>query len=345
MGEILGIGCSHGPGITGPLTRLTDIYLRRNLQSELTPVHMKDPKNWPKKMQEEWDGDEGLAFAAAYQRILQPAYRKARECIDEFKPDFVLIFGDDQYEVFKEDCIPPFAVLAIDNVQIKDSPHSKDASASIKGSKQIGNYLVHGLVTKGFDVACCWRLRNQENYGHAFTTTLQYLDLDKRGFDYPIIPVTVNCYGSNLRVPNDQYPVTKMIGRLLENVAEPPPPSPPPWRCYDLGKAVAEIIKQSPWRAVVIGSSSWSHASLTTKNYYLWPDVETDRQRFAELKSGEHRKWRSLDAELIRDAGQHEFLNWICLAGAMDDRRAEILAWAECYIFNSSKCVCLFRPT
>src|SRR5689334_13242268 len=66
MGEILGMGCSHGPRITGPLTRLTDIYLRRNLQSELTPVHMKDPKNWPRKMQEEWDGDEGLAFAAEY---------------------------------------------------------------------------------------------------------------------------------------------------------------------------------------------------------------------------------------------------------------------------------------
>ena len=159
-----------------------------------------------------WDRDEGLAFAAEYQRILQPAYRKARDCIDEFKPDFVLIFGDDQYEVFKEDCIPPFAVFAIDNIPIKDSPDYKDENASIKGSKQIGNYLVRGLVTKGFDVACCWRLRNQEKYGHAFTTTIQYLDLDKRGFDYPIIPVTVNCYGSDLRVPNDQYPVTKLIG-------------------------------------------------------------------------------------------------------------------------------------
>ena len=200
-------------------------------------------------------------------------------------------------------------------------------------------------MTKGFDVACCWRLRNQENYGHAFTTTIQYLDLDKRGFDYPVIPLTVNCYGSDLRVPNERYPVTKMIGRLLENVSEPPPPSPPPWRCYDLGKAVAEIIKQSPWRAVVIGSSSWSHASLTKKNHYLWPDVETDRQRLAELKSGEQRKWRGLDPALIRDAGQHEFLNWICLAGAMADRKAEILAWAECHIFNSSKCVSVFRPT
>jgi hypothetical protein len=108
-----------------------------------------------------------MAFAAEYQRILQPAYRKARECIDAFKPDFVLVFGDDQYEVFKEDCIPPFAVF-IDNLPVKNSPEHIDERASIKGSKQMGNYLVHGLVTKGFDVAWRWRLRNQENYGHAF---------------------------------------------------------------------------------------------------------------------------------------------------------------------------------
>jgi hypothetical protein len=30
---------------------------------------------------------------------------------------------------------------------------------------------------------------------HAFANTLLYLDLDRRGFDYPILPVTVNCYG------------------------------------------------------------------------------------------------------------------------------------------------------
>src|SRR5262249_33185634 len=158
-------------------------------------------------------------------------------------------------------------------------------------------------------------------------------------------PLTRKLYGRYLASRYAQYPVAKAKGRLLENVAEPPSPSPLRWRCFDLGKAVAEIIKQSPWRAVVIGSSSWSHASLTTKNYYLWPDVETDRKRFAELKSGEHRKWRRLDAELIRDASQHEVLNWICLTGAMDERKAEIPAWAECYILNSSKFVCLFRAT
>ena len=42
MGEILGIGCSHG---LGPPETLTEIYLKMNLRSELTPAHLKDPNN------------------------------------------------------------------------------------------------------------------------------------------------------------------------------------------------------------------------------------------------------------------------------------------------------------
>ena len=52
---------------------------------------MKDPKNWPKKMQEDWDGGrDGLRCRVPTNT--KPAYRKARECIDEFKPDFVFSF-------------------------------------------------------------------------------------------------------------------------------------------------------------------------------------------------------------------------------------------------------------
>src|SRR5438046_6691793 len=104
MGEILGIGCSHGPGIVGPLERGAH-YLRQHLLEDETPAHMKDPKNWPPQMREEWGEDEGISFAARYQGILQPGYRQARAALDEFNPDFIVIFGDDQYEVFKEDCL------------------------------------------------------------------------------------------------------------------------------------------------------------------------------------------------------------------------------------------------
>lgn len=341
MGEMLGIGCSHGPGIIGPPGVLTDIYLKLNLTSDLTPVHLKDPKNWPAKMREEWADDEGMAYARAYQAKLQPAYRAARAAIDAFKPDFILMFGDDQYEVFKEDILPPFAIFAIDEVECA-KPRDKGGTFTLKGHKEAGNHLARELIRGGFEVACSWKLHNREDYGHAFTSTVQYLDMDDRGFPHPVVPFSINCYGSDMRIPGPgREPIR---GRLLTDVEDSPPPAPMPWRCYDLGKEVARIIAASPWRVVVIGSSSWSHASLTAKNNFLWPDTETDRKRQSELEAGQQWKWRDLTPEEIRDAGQHEILNWVALAGAMEGRKAEVLAFVDCYIFNSEKCVALFRP-
>ncbi|MBM2810334.1 MAG: Extradiol ring-cleavage dioxygenase [Chloroflexi bacterium] len=339
MGQILGIGCSHGPGIIGPPETLTEIYLKYNLRSDLTPPHMKDPKNWPARMREEWADDEGMAYARAYQAKLQPAYRRAREAIDAFKPDFVLIFGDDQYEVFKEDLIPPFALFAIDEVKCGGS-RGEGNSFIVKGNREAGNYLARGLIMNGFDVGCSWKLRNREDYGHAFTWTIQYLDQDGKGFDHPVIPFSINCYGSHMRIPRPNRPAIR--GRIVVDDDDPPPPAPMPWRVYDMGKAVARIIQESSYRAVVIGSSSWSHASLTAKNHFLWPDIEADRRRLQELESGEFHKWRDLTPEEINDAGQHEILNWIALGGAMEGRKPEFLTFADCYIFNSEKTVCIF---
>ena len=107
---------------------------------------------------------------------------------------------------------------------------------------------------------------------------------------------------------------------------------------------MTRIIQESPYRAVVIGSSSWSHASLTTKHHYMWPDVEADRRILEELQTGQQAKWRDRETQQLVDSGQHEFLNWICLAGAMEGRKANVLAWAETYTINSCKCVAIFPP-
>ncbi len=344
MAEVLGIGCSHGPGIVGPLER-GGHYLRQHLEEDETPAHLKDPKNWPKQMQEEWGDDEGISYAQKYQDILQPAYRQARKAIDDFNPDFVLIFGDDQYECLKEDLLAPFAVFAIDEVvgRVRGTD-SGGGTRKMRGHQKAANYLVNELINSGFDIACSWKLPHEENYGHAFTTTVRYLDLNDQGWPHRLIPFAVNCYGSDLRVPSPEYPNPSGIGRRLENVRVPPPPGPSPTRCYDLGRKVGEILQASAYRAVVIGSSSWSHASLTTKHSYMWPDVDADRERLAELKAGQQWKWRDLKAQQLQDSGQHEFRNWICLAGAMHGRKPEILAWAEAYTNNSCKCVAMFPP-
>jgi hypothetical protein len=97
---------------------------------------------------------------------------------------------------------------------------------------------------------------------------------------------------------------------------------------------------------VICGTSSWSHANLTDKHHCLYPDVEADRRRLQELRSGGFTKWGALESSTIEEAGQNEILNWICLAGAMTELGygVQVVDFVETHVFNSSKCFAVFRP-
>jgi hypothetical protein len=347
MGELLGIGCTHAPHLQFTDEDMANV-LRRTMKSERTPPELRDPANWPPGMRAEWGDDEARSAARKHRTEQVEAFRKARAALDEFRPDFVLIWGDDQFENFKLDLLTPFCVFALEELPIAPFKASDGLQASanvwneptdqlihVKGHQEAANHLAHELVRSGFDVACSYRLHHAQELSHAFTRTIVYLDYDRRGFDYPVIPFHVNCYGSNLRVRPG--PLKDAEGRVVR-----PPPSPPPWRCYDLGRQIAQILEASPWRAALIGSSSWSHGTLTEKHHFLYPDVAADQERLAELRSGSLRRWRELDRDQMVDSGQHEMLNWVCLAGAMEGRTPEVLAYSETYIFNSDKALALF---
>ncbi len=96
------------------------------------------------------------------------------------------------------------------------------------------------------------------------------------------------------------------------------PPSPLPWRCFDLGAACARIVADSPYRVALIASSSWSHAFLTPKNYLLYPDVPADRGLYDALVKSDYAAWRERPLSAVEDSGQQEILNWMCLMGAMN---------------------------
>ncbi|ANX03424.1 hypothetical protein [Immundisolibacter cernigliae] len=78
----------------------------------------------------------------------------------------------------------------------------------------------------------------------------------------------------------------------------------------------------------------------------LYPDVEADRRLRADLDTGAWTRWGELTRQTIEDAGQHEVLNWICLAGAMAaiGHHARVVDFVESWVFNSSKCFALFAP-
>ncbi len=348
MAEILGLGITHQPTLATEPIRPGS--LRLTLQDPGLPAHLRAPAGWPERMRREWGEDEGAAHARAHREEIMGELRKARAVLDDFRPDLLLVWGDDQYENFREDVVPAFCVMGYDTVEYRPWQkraqdnywrEPRDQTFTLRGARAAAKYLASGLLGQGFDVAYAYRPLHAD-LGHAFANTLLYLDWDRRGFDYPVVPMSVNCYGRRL-IANRGH---------LASLAQPTPaedldpPSPSPARCFDLGAACARLLGASPWRVALIASSSWSHAFLTEKHHYLYPDHAADQKLYRALVAGDYDVWRRRSLAEIEDSGQQELLNWFCLIGAMAalQRRPDYTAYIESSVMNSNKVFAYFRP-
>ena len=350
MGAILGLGVTHYPPLAGQDENMARI-LQRILKDPDLPEQYRRPDGWPEPMRREYGADEGLAAARRHRDALVAGFRKARRRLDDFAPDLVVLWGDDQYENFKEDIIPPFCVLAYESIEHRPWAEGRwqtarnawdeanDQTFVYKGHRAAAKALVGGLLETGFDVSYAYRPLHHP-LGHAFMNTLLFLDYDRQGFPYPVVPVSVNCYGR--RVISQYGGVSSFASLPTEERLDPPSPSPS--RCFDLGKASARVMAESPWRVALIASSSWSHAFLTPKHHLLYPDVDADRALYEKLRAGDYQAWRQTPLAALEDSGQQEMLNWMCLAGAMAElgQRPDETEFIQTYIFNSSKCFASF---
>jgi hypothetical protein len=344
MGEILGLGCTHYPGLLLPDERLPNGF-HHLLTAPNVPETAKDRTNWPDPLLAELGNDRGVAAGRRYGSRMADGFRAVRASLDAFDPDFVLIFGDDQYENFREDIIPAFCVLGLDqDFSLKpwaggranrwDEP--ADWEMKLHGQRDVAKFLARALIDRGIDMCYAYKTLHQEGLAHAFTNTLLYLDWDRKGFPWPVLPFAVNCYGSNL-IHAKGGSAALFVPPQTD---APDPPAPQPWRCMEVGKAIAEVLAESPYRVAVIASSSWSHCFLSPTNGYLWPDHAADRSMFDALSNTNHNFWRQRTREQMEQAGQHEMLNWMALMGAMEalDQKPVVHDYAETHIFMSDKC-------
>ena len=208
-----------------------------------------------------------------------------------------MIWGDDQHENFTEDIIPPFCVLAYD--QIEARPWQRQGAAQCLG-RAGGHHLPHPghraggqvpgakLLEQGVDMSYAYKPLHYPGLAHAFLNTIMFLDYDRVGFPYPVVAFQVNCYGR--RVISQRGGRGSLAQPLGE--ADLDPPSPTPKRCMEVGAATARAMRESPWRTALIASSSWSHAFLTDKHYQLYPDIESDRRLYEALRAGDYETWR-----------------------------------------------------
>ena len=355
MAEILGLGLSHYPPLSTPDAMMSGI-LRTTLKDPGIPDSAKDPANWPDVMRAEWANDMGTAAAGLHRAAMVAQFRRVREELDRFNPDLVLIWGDDQYENFKEDIIPPFTICAYGDVDVYPWRHAQGSSMMdggkpnawgegpdvhyrLRGRRDVGKHLTTGLIEAGFDVAYAYKPLHHASLAHAFTNAILYLDYDRKGWDYPTLTVPINCYGRK---------VISARGFLtnINDALDFDPPSPSPTRCMDLGAATARILRDSPWRVAVMASSSWSHAFLCDHTHRLRPDTVSDRALYQALVDGDFAYWHGRSTAQFDHAGQQEILNWSPLMGAMNALGAR-LKWSEfveTHIFNSNKVFAVYHP-
>ena len=343
MAEILALGVSHYPPLIGPDNRMAGI-LQRMLQNPDLPPDLRAPAGWPEPMRAEWGTDQGTAAAGRHRAALVDWMRRTRAALDAFDPDFVLIWGDDQYENFQEDIVPPYCIAAHDRFAFTPAQGNvwgDDTGYDLAGHPKAGRFLATGLIEQGFDTAYAYKPLHH-NLGHAFTNAVYYLDYDRKGFPWPILPFAVNCYGRQVISQRGGVPRFDRKGPAPDM----DPPAPAPWRLFDLGGATARILAASPYRVALLASSGWSHAFLTAKNHYLWPDTPSDRRMYEHLKNADYAAWRACPAKDVEDAGQQEILNWMCLTGALDalGRKPKETGFVDTWIFNSSKAFLIAPP-
>ncbi len=213
-------------------------------------------------MRAEWGNDEGASSAARHRADLVAWMDKTRAALDAFKPDFVLIWGDDQYENFKEDVVPPYCISAYESFKFASPPGNvwgeTDKTYELAGHRAAAKMLATRLIEEGFDTAYAYKpLHNP--LGHAFTNAIMYLDYHRKGFGYPIVPFAINCYGRRVLAQKGGLPV---FDRVIDD-ADLDPPAPTPRRLFDMGAATARVLAESPYRVALLASSGWSHAFLT----------------------------------------------------------------------------------
>lgn len=298
---VIGIGTSHSPQLSVRAAEWqvlrekdeTDPRLEyKNLLQKTKPGLEKELT--PEKFRQR---DEACQVAI---NTLGDALRKSRA-------DVVVIFGDDQQEQFHDDNMPMFAIYHGKSVPVvKDSglrPTGwKDAerrgwaetSAEYEACPELASHLIRALTDAEFDIARCNKLRAEIGVGHAFSFLYRRV---LPGGKLPMVPVMVNTY----------YP----------------PNQPMPKRCYNFGQAVRKAIESwnSDKRVALMASGGLSHVVI---------DEEIDAMTIDGLKNKKPEVLFRLPREKLR-GGTSEILNWVALAGAMEDRELKYLEYVTTY--------------
>jgi 2,3-dihydroxyphenylpropionate 1,2-dioxygenase len=142
----------------------------------------------------------------------------------------------------------------------------------------------------------------RQNFDPAFTSTahIDYaigIPLTHIGHTGPVLPIFVNAYL---------------------------PPQPTMERCYAFGQAIARTVTALGLKTVILSSGGMSHFPGTDR--YSNPELAWDNKVLEKLSSGNLKSLIGFDEAELDDTGNIELRCWACAAGALGERKPDVVS-------------------
>jgi hypothetical protein len=315
---VLGMALSHGPMLSTP----PDQWHLRASADRANPQHWYRGRSYNyaalaaergRSFEHETSLEERSRRHAACQRALAELRRKFADA----HPDLVVIVGNDQLEVFKEDLIAAITVYvgdAIENipfseeqraklppgVAIAEEGHCPPGGAVYPGAPVAARAIVASLVEQDFDVSQSARLPKGPDRQHGIPHAFGFLYRNiMRDAPPPSIPVFLN------------------VGI--------PPNQPRLRRCLDFGRALRAAIARldEKVRVALLASGGLTHFVV---------DEEFDRRVLEAMRNGEHAALAQLPESWF-NGNSSEIKSWLPLASAMQSvgRKMQLVDYVPCY--------------
>jgi protocatechuate 4,5-dioxygenase beta chain len=238
------------------------------------------------------------AIIEAYIQRIEAAFATLREQLRAYRPDALIMIGDDQGDMFDDVNNPTFSIYSGDEPlwgrSARDSldvPAQQRTRLVFRQHAELARHLLRGLIEKGFDVANLGKFEPRGNPARGVSHMVANLvpEVDP-GLETPLVCVFVNEYF---------------------------PPLPSAARCARLGEAIADILGDRPERVAIYASGGLSH--YPGMYNAGWIDQPLDRWILERLERNDLEALEHLftfDSDTLR-SGTGEVRAWISVAAAM----------------------------
>jgi hypothetical protein len=253
---------------------------------------------------------ESLERRQEYTRRFHAAFAALREQVQAYRPDALIMIGDDQGDMFDMANNPTFSIYtgedAIWGRDVRDynTPPAQRQKVVWRNHVELSQLLLKGLIKRGFDMA---NIAKFDPRGNA-----------ERGVSHMVSNLVPEVN------PDGQIPIVCVFSN------EYSPPLPSAERCAQLGEAIREVLADRPERVAIYASGGLSHYPGAFN--MGWIDTALDKWILERLERGDVAALNHLftfDSDNVR-AGTGEIRAWISVAAATQ-RPAKVVEYVPAH--------------